>query len=67
MYEELWRDPLGTPHDTGQMIQQRDRQPYLVAYWRPYSEMQEEGLRAEDVRIRGPAITTFPQNIWMEN
>ena len=39
---------------------EESKKPYEVAWWQPYRQLQEEGIKEEDSRIRGPALTTFP-------
>ena len=48
------------PHNTGARVVIGNKKPYEVAWWQPYRQLQEEGIREEDSRIRGPALTTFP-------
>ena len=49
---EQWVDALGMPHNTGARVVIGNKKPYEVAWWQPYRQLQEEGIREEDSRIR---------------
>ena len=59
-YELQWIDAIGIPHATGRFDSFNGFEAYPVAWWTPYKSLQEEGRRADDVRLRGPTATTFP-------